>query len=322
MATDTDRSTRVTIAIPTYNRAGRFLRSAIECALAQTYPNVEILVADNCSTDATPEVVQSYSDPRIRYLRHPTNIGANSNFNACIRAASGEYFLLLPDDDLIDPDMVEACMSAAKGETGFGIIRTGTRLLDGSGSLIRELPNRAAGLDYAGFFRGWMRGQFTSYVCSTLFNTRLLREVGGLQSHHGLFQDLMAVAKLVARAGHRDVLEVKAGFRRHDANYGSAAEIRAWCEDGVQLAETIRDEAPTDGEALYQESMRYLCRTVYGYATNFLDSPLERLRAYRLVHVMFGRCYPPWRFVVERYFGRRFRAVVVDGRRLAKKILR
>jgi len=139
MATDTDRCTRVTIAIPTYNRAGRFLRSAIECALAQTYPDLEILVADNCSTDATPDVVRSYPDPRIRYMRHSTNIGANSNFNACIEAASGAYFLLLPDDDVIDPDMVEACMAAAAGRTGLGVIRTGTRILDGSGRVLREL---------------------------------------------------------------------------------------------------------------------------------------------------------------------------------------
>ena len=132
----------------------------------------------------------------------------------------------------------------------------------------------------------------------------------------------MAVAKMVARGGHCDVVEVKAGFCRHDANYGSAAEIRAWCEDGVQLAETIRDEAPADGEALYREAMRYLCRTVYGYATSFLGSPVERLRAYRLVDEMFGHCYPPWRFVADRYLLRHLRVAEDRMRSVARATLR
>lgn len=318
MATDTESCPRVTIAIPTYNRAATFLRSAIECAQAQAYPNLEILVSDNCSTDDTPAVVRSYTDLRIRYLRQPENIGANGNFNACIAAATGDYFLLLPDDDLIDPDMVETCMAAAGGRTDYGVIRAGTRLLDGADNVIRELPNRAAGLSYADFFRGWMGGRFTSYVCSTLLNTRLLREVGGLQSHHGLFQDLMAVAKLVARGGHCDVFEVKASFRRHDANYGSATAIRAWCEDGCQLAETIRDEAPAESDALYEESMRYLCRTVYGYASRFLDSPIERMRAYGMIHDMFGHCYSPLRYLADRHFGRHLRAANDRIRRVAR----
>jgi len=322
VATDTDQCPRVTIAIPTFNRAESFLRSAIECALAQSYPNLEIIIADNCSTDATPEVVQSYRDPRIRYLRHEENIGPNNNFNVCIAEASGDYFLLFHDDDLIDPDMVETCMAAAAGRTDYGVIRVGTRLIDGSGAVIRNLPNRAAGLDYADFFRGWMYGRFTSYVCSTLFNTSLLREVGGLQSRHALFQDLMAVAKLVARGGHCDVFDVKASFRSHEANYGSTADVRAWSEDGCQLAETIRDEAPAEGDALYSEAMNYLCRTVYNFATRRIQSPLDRLRAYYLAYEIFGRRYSPWRYLLNRYLGRRLRAASGRFRRIAKTVLR
>jgi hypothetical protein len=67
--------------------------------------------------------------------------------------------------------------------------------------------------------------------------------------------------------------------------------------------------------------MRYLCRTVYGYATNFLDSPVERLQAYRLVNEMFGRCYAPWRFLLDRYLGRRLRAADDHIRDVARAAL-
>jgi len=67
------------------------------------YPDLEILVSDNCSTDDTERVVRSFGDPRVRYVRHPENIGANNNFNYCIKEARGVYFLLFHDDDMIDP---------------------------------------------------------------------------------------------------------------------------------------------------------------------------------------------------------------------------
>lgn len=311
----------VTIAIPTYNRASRFLGPVIECALAQTWPALEIIVSDNCSTDNTPEVVASYSDPRLRYVRQDTNIGANNNFNFCVENATGTYFLLFHDDDVIDSDLVSACMEAAGGSPDYGLIRTGTRLIDGDGNLIREIPNRAAGLGYNEFFRGWMRGRFTSYVCSTLFNTRLLKEIGGFRSQHGLFQDLIVVAKLISRGGHCDVEGVKASFRRHDENYGNAADLKAWCEDGTELAAVIAAEAPEDSDALFRESMRYLCWTVYGYAGRFLPDRAERLKAYRMIDAEFGRCYPLREYIFDRIFKSRYRAIRRSTRRAAKRLI-
>ena len=308
----------VTIAIPTYNRADRFLRSAIECALSQTWADLDILVSDNCSTDDTEAVVRSYDDPRIRYVRQDVNIGANSNFNYCVDHAEGEYLLLFHDDDAIDPDMIESCMLAAEGQPDVGLIRTGTRLIDGDGALIREVPNTAADLDYNAFFRGWMRGRFTSYVCSTLFNTRMLREIGGFKSQHGLFQDLMVNAKLIARAGHCNVAEVKASFRRHEENYGNAADLKAWCEDGRELAETIAAEATSEQAALYDESMRYLCRTVYGYARRFLKSPIERWRAYRMIDAEFEHCYPASRYLFNQHVTLRYRVLRRGIRRMVR----
>lgn len=93
---------RFTIGIPTYNRAS-FLPRAIECALSQTYPDVEVLVSDNASTDETPEIVRSYGD-RVRYHRNATNLGSWPNIAQLPSLAAGEYFSWLQDDDLIHRD--------------------------------------------------------------------------------------------------------------------------------------------------------------------------------------------------------------------------
>lgn len=299
----------VTIGMPTFNRADKFLRPALECALQQTWQNLEIIVSDNCSTDDTEAVVRSYNDPRLRYVRQQTNIGANNNFNYCINHAQGAYFLLFHDDDAIDHDMVESCMEVVGDDPNVGLIRTGVRLIDDHGQLIREIPNKAAGLDYNDFFRAWMQDRITSYVCATLFNTRMLKQIGGLQSANGLYQDLIAIAKIIAMGGHADVEDVKASFRRHLDNYGNSISLAAWCEDGGQLVEAIASEAPADGENLRQEAKRYLSKMLYRKADRVLANRRERDKAYQLIQQSFDDAYPASDYVYQKTWGSRFRRV-------------
>jgi Glycosyl transferase family 2 len=101
---------KFTIGIPTYNRA-RILRRAIESALDQSWPDVEVLVSDDASTDGTAEVVRSFGE-RVRYHRNPQNIGNWPNFVRLAELASGEYFSWLQDDDVIHRDFVRRASEA------------------------------------------------------------------------------------------------------------------------------------------------------------------------------------------------------------------
>ncbi|HID98217.1 MAG TPA: glycosyltransferase family 2 protein, partial [Thermodesulfobacteriaceae bacterium] len=165
----------VSIGIPTYNRADGYLRKCLASALGQTYENLEVIVSDNCSTDGTSSLLQGMSDPRLRYIRHDRNIGPANNFNYCLEQARGAYFLLLHDDDLIDRDFVQVCIEAAEGNTDLGIIRTGTRVIDQTGKTLHETENNAVGLSTEDFFLAWFRNQTSWYLCSTLYNTKILK---------------------------------------------------------------------------------------------------------------------------------------------------
>src|SRR5215813_12822113 len=120
----------VTIAIPTYNRGGSYLPQALQSALGQTYPNLDIIVSDNCSPDHTADYVRSIADQRLRYFRHEPSIGHKGNYNFCVQQAKGDYLLLLHDDDAIDKDFVSSCIDAAAGTSNVGVIRTGIRRID------------------------------------------------------------------------------------------------------------------------------------------------------------------------------------------------
>jgi glycosyltransferase involved in cell wall biosynthesis len=282
----------VTIGIPTYNRASLFLPSALACARGQTYTNIEIVVSDNCSTDNTEDVVKQCDDSRIRYFKQSHNIGANSNFNFALNQARGDFFLLLLDDDIIDPDFIETCVVAADGNTDIGIIRTGTRILDMNGNALFERPNTAAGLSLKDLFLAWFSNELTFYVCSTLFNTNYLRSMGGFGSRHNLFQDVMIEVKLAARYGRIDIRESKAGFRIHEENLGASSRVHDWCEDSLDLLNLLCQLAPDDAELLRREGKRFFCRMNCRLASR-LNSLSERMKTYWMVTDMFDRAYSP-----------------------------
>jgi glycosyltransferase involved in cell wall biosynthesis len=96
---------KVSICIPTYNRS-QYLIYSVNSVLQQSYPDFELIICDDASTDNTPEVVSQWQDSRLRYLRHPENIKRSRNMRSGFEAATGEYFLKFDDDDGITPEFL------------------------------------------------------------------------------------------------------------------------------------------------------------------------------------------------------------------------
>jgi glycosyltransferase involved in cell wall biosynthesis len=88
----------ISVIIPAYNRSGTIAR-AVHSVLVQTFRDLEVLVVDDGSTDATCEVVQQIGDVRIRLIRHDRNQGAAQARNTGMKAAAGKYIALLDSDD-------------------------------------------------------------------------------------------------------------------------------------------------------------------------------------------------------------------------------
>ena len=280
----------VTIAIPTYNRAACYLKTALESALRQTYPNVEIVVSDNCSPDNTREMVNAYAGLRIRYFRQTHGIKPLDNFNFCLEQAKGDYFLLLHDDDIIDDDFVETCMKKANYSADIGIIRTGMRRIDGEGNLLRENPNLAGGLSTEDFFFAWFQGKTPMHVCMSLFNTNKLKQIGGIKSKYHLFSDVFAEILLAVKFGRLDVEDVKASFRMHTEQSTNSAKIKDWCEESFILFD-IMCGLVTEKKSLFRERGKaFFFRHNYNLAEKII-SPMDRFGAYLVVFKSFGYFY-------------------------------
>lgn len=104
----------VSIIMPSYNTA-KFISETIESVLAQTYPNWELIIVDDCSTDDTDAVVCPYLvDDRIRYIKNEKNSGAAVSRNRALREAKGKWVAFLDSDDLWFPEKLEKQISFMK----------------------------------------------------------------------------------------------------------------------------------------------------------------------------------------------------------------
>jgi glycosyltransferase involved in cell wall biosynthesis len=88
----------ISVVIPTFNRH-YCLKNAIYSVLNQTYKNLELIIVDDCSTDKTKQLIQNFSDKRIKYILLPENKGAANSRNVGINIASGKYVCFLDSDD-------------------------------------------------------------------------------------------------------------------------------------------------------------------------------------------------------------------------------
>lgn len=84
----------------------RFLPAAIDSLLAQDHGDLELVINDNASTDATAAICEDYArrDPRVRFSRHAENLGPNRNFMRVLELATGDHFMWAAHDDLWAPD--------------------------------------------------------------------------------------------------------------------------------------------------------------------------------------------------------------------------
>ena len=98
----------VSVITPAYNCA-QFIGKTIESVQAQTYDNWEMLIVDDCSTDNTREVIESYSkeDPRVRYICLDENSGAAVARTESMKAAQGEFMAFLDSDDMWKPEKLD-----------------------------------------------------------------------------------------------------------------------------------------------------------------------------------------------------------------------
>ena len=129
--------TKVSIIIPAYNQA-RFLAQAVDSALQQTHPNLEVVVVDDGSTDETPQVADSFaSRPNVRII-HQANAGLPGARNRGLVESTGDYVCFLDSDDYYAPDKVARQAALLDADPELGFVYCDITTVDESGQPVPE----------------------------------------------------------------------------------------------------------------------------------------------------------------------------------------
>ncbi|WP_342305945.1 glycosyltransferase family A protein [Methanolobus sp. ZRKC5] len=129
---DQNCSPKISICIPTLNRMD-YLKVAIKSCLSQTYHNFEIVISDNNSDDSTEQMVSSFSDSRIKYVKHGQRVPLVANLNRCIEQASGDFLTFLCDDDYLDKQYLEELSNLLYLNPTAELAQCGCKYVDAAG---------------------------------------------------------------------------------------------------------------------------------------------------------------------------------------------
>jgi glycosyltransferase involved in cell wall biosynthesis len=112
---------KVSIVLPTHNGA-KYIRQSIDSCLSQTYKNIELIIVDDCSIDETPNIVMSYSDERIKYVRHDSNKRLPAALNTGFEIATGEYLTWTSDDNFFYAHAIEKMLSCFLTQRNIDVV--------------------------------------------------------------------------------------------------------------------------------------------------------------------------------------------------------
>jgi len=231
---------KITVGIPTFNRA-EWLREAIESVLAQTYTGFRLIVSDNASDDDTPDVVRSFGDERIDYVRSEHNIGSLGNMNRLVALADTEFLLLLPDDDILYPDHLGTTVNLLERVETLGLVHSAFDQIDEQSRVIGRIapvvchsPTTIERRDLA--LERLMVSTYGLCFTSAVYRTKAIVEAGGFREEAGPFCDRELWMRIALDWDFGYVARPLVGQRPHPAS----VTLQAAAEKGVESNERER----------------------------------------------------------------------------------
>lgn len=118
----------VSVIMTNYNTAENMLREAVDSILSQTYSHFEMIIVDDCSTDNSLEILESYNDSRIQIIKNERNIGLTKSLNKAIEVARGEFIARMDADDICNPERLKKQVDFLKKNNNVIVCGTWAKL--------------------------------------------------------------------------------------------------------------------------------------------------------------------------------------------------
>jgi glycosyltransferase involved in cell wall biosynthesis len=254
------QSPLVSVILPTFNRL-RFLRTAVDSVLSQTWADWELIIADDGSGTETVSYLQTLaSATRVRVLFLPHTGNPSRVRNAALREARGAYVAFIDSDDLWLPRKLELQLSALRLSKCRWSYTALTRVNAVGETLPQEVPGRRL-TPGGSILRQLLALQVAVATPSVMAERSLLQEVGGFDEQQLFFEEYDLWLRLNIRSAVAAVEQPLALVRNHDEHYSAdragvyLARLRllgkiAGLTDGLNLEAVIREERAKTAAAL------------------------------------------------------------------------
>ena len=263
-----DDTSATSIIITCYNH-GRYLGEAIESAIKQTWPPLEIIVVDDGSIDNTSEVVKQY--PNVIGIRQE-NQGVCAARNTGLRACHGKYVLFLDADDLLLPGALEASVGAMNAHPDWAFVSGDFRNCDEKGNILGTFGFTEVTGDH---YLALLRRNYVAMHATVLYRRSVFDQVGGFDTRLRTAEDHEVFLRIARQFPVGQAHGLMALYRHHTTN--TSRDAKQMLLGAIEVIGRERAYFGTDPHrwAAYRAGMQHNCAN---YCQRFLLESLGRLK--------------------------------------------
>lgn len=221
-----DKNITFSFVMPAYK--ARFIYKAIESILIQSYTDLELVIVDDDSPENLHDIVKTFHDERIRYIKNKKNIGGSdlvANWNQCIQYAKNEFIILATDDDMFESTFLSDAVVLISKYPDVNIIRSGVQKIDEEDNLLDiEFPLKEY-MTSREFALAYAKGTMISCVSNYIFRKESLLKCGGFISFPKAHYSDDATALKMANNGIACIQLNHFKFRVSDINLSNRNDI-------------------------------------------------------------------------------------------------
>lgn len=199
--------------MPVYN-AQAYVKQAVESILNQTYGDYELLIVNDCSTDASRAIVTSFADNRIRLIDNETNLGIARSRNRGLELASGDFIALMDSDDISLPDRLEKQVAFMERHQECGVCGSWILTIGRGGGHIMRYPSDCESIRCAMFFKNKGMANPAAMLRRRVFERLALRYDTDLNC----FSDYDFWVRCLHTVQFANINEVLLHYRLHETN--------------------------------------------------------------------------------------------------------
>lgn len=269
---------KFSICIPAYKSS--FLTECIVSILDQSVKDFELIVLNDCSPQPVEEIVRSFSDPRIQYFSNEKNVGAYhlvSNWNKCLSLASGEFFLIMGDDDRLHPDFLKEFSDLIGKFPNLNVYHCRSKIINDAGDIIRLTPALPTH-EYV-FDSIWQRLEQlrSNFISDYVYRTESLRTQGGFFDLPLAWGSDDITAFIASREGgiahtNRPVFEYRSNAQSITSTGSDRVKMEADLRYASWLREFLRNAASDETDSIAKD-----------YLIKHFDRLMQQRKAYTMM---------------------------------------